>query len=326
MAVAVTGASGLVGGNLVRALLADDRPVRALVYNDTRAVDGLALAQIRGDVLDRASIDELVRGATVVYHLAAQISVDGDPDGKVAAVNVQGTRNIVDACLQAGVQRLDHFSSVHALEDTGGVIDETAPRAGAGAIAYDKSKAGAEQVVVRAVEQGLDVVTLNPGAIFGPHDYKPSPVGKVLVDLFHRRIPALVDGGFCWVDVRDVVAAAIAAESKGRCGECYIVGGQWRSLHGLAELWADACGVPPPRFVAPRWLAKVGLPFVRGYAKLRRVDPLYTGESIDIIAGHRDIRSDKARRELGFDPRPLPQTMADTFEWFCSQGVLQGRS
>jgi len=325
MIVAVTGAAGHIGANLVRELLRRGQRVRALVRSDTRALEGLALERVPGDTLEPASLDTLFRGAELVYHLAGRISIVGDQDGLVMRTNHLGTRNVVEAALRAGARRLVHFSSIHALvqQPLDQPLDESRPLAGEDTPAYDRSKAAGEREILAGVQRGLDAVMVNPTSVFGPEDHKPSLMGQVILDLVHRKFPALVAGGFDWVDVRDVVQGAMAAAERGRTGERYLLGGRWHSVRQLAEQVELASGVRQSRLVAPLWLARVGVPFVGAYSRIARRAPLFTKESLDALQGHRQILHDKASRELGYQPRPLADTVRDTIEWFRQAGRLE---
>jgi dihydroflavonol-4-reductase len=325
MTVLVTGASGHIGGNLVRALLDRGTEVRALVRNDTRALDGLDVDRAPGDVLDPKSVNNAMRGAQAVFHLAGLISVDGDRQGLMKQTNIQGTGNVVDACLGTGVKRLVHFSSIHALasqpEDE--TIDETRPLVrGSSMLAYDLTKARSEDEVQRGVKEGLDAVIVNPGAVIGPFDFKPSPMGEVILNLLKRRMPALVGGGFNWVDVRDVVKGAIAAMEKGRTGERYLLTGHWLSVVDLAKIVEEVSGVKRPGFVSPMWLAGVGAPFVTAFSRMTRKRPLYTSESLKVLRHHRHITHAKAEKELGYKPRPTRETVEDIVAWLKRAGMI----
>lgn len=327
MTVVVTGAAGHVGGNLVRALLAAGRPVRAVVHQDRRALAGLDVEIVSADVLDPAQLKRAFAGAEVVYHLAAIVSISGDLGGRVTATNVDGVRHAAAAALACGVRRFVHFSSIHAfdLERDDAVITEQSPRPNAGHPAYDRAKYAGEQAVREAIAAGLDAVIVNPTAVVGPHDYRPSHVGQLLVDLPHRRLPSLVAGGFDWVDVRDVVAGALAAEQRGRTGENYLLTGHYHSLVEIAAWVGEITGVAPPRLVAPIWLAWIGAPFVRVGNWVMRTRPLYTAESLRALLHADRIAGDKARRELGYQARPLRQTIEDTLKWFAQQGRIELR-
>ena len=325
MTVLVTGAGGHIGGNLVRALLAGGRRVRALVRNDTRPLEGLDVERVTGDVLRPETLAPALEGVDVVYHLAGIITIEGDPDGRVWQTNVEGVKNVAASCLAAKVRRLVHFSSIHAFRQPPLLerLDETRPLVeGETEMAYDRTKAAGHREVLAAVQRGLDAVIVHPTAVLGPIDFKPSAMGQVLLDLYHRRLPALVDGGFDWVDVRDVVAGALAAEKQGRTGQNYLLSGAWRSVKELADLAEEVTGVRSPRFTSPMWLARVGAPFLGGWARVTGRRPLYTADSLRALRSNRRISSDKARGELGYSSRPLRDTIADAFEWFRGAGML----
>ncbi|MBN1485985.1 MAG: NAD-dependent epimerase/dehydratase family protein, partial [Chloroflexia bacterium] len=208
MSIVVTGATGHVGNNLVRALLERKERVRALVYpgDRTRSIEGLSLERIPGDVCDPDSLRAAFAGADTVYHVAGIVSIIPGREDLLERVNVGGTRNVVQACLHCGVRRLVYVASIHALVEPphGTVIDERMPfdprRI---ATEYGRSKARASLEVLRGVEQGLDAVIACPSGIVGPHDFMPSVVGKLLIDAAQRRLPAYVRGGYDFVDVRD---------------------------------------------------------------------------------------------------------------------------
>jgi dihydroflavonol-4-reductase len=321
MTAVVTGAAGHVGANLVRTLLADGVAVRAMVRGDTRAIDGLPVEIVRGDVLDPATLRAAFEGAEVVFHLASVITVAGDPRGVVRRTNVEGAGNVAAACRAAGVRRLVHFSSIHAFDarPRDGVIDESRDRTDetSDQPVYDRTKAAGEREILAAVERGLDAVIVNPTAVLGPFDYKPSRMGRVLRRLANGRMPALVGGGFDWVDARDVCAGALAAAERGRTGERYLLSGRWTTFTELAQVVSACSGTPLPRFTSPMWLARLGAPFVGAFSKPTGAEPLYTSESLHALRNHRHISGARARAELGYAPRPLEQTIADTLAWFA---------
>ena len=325
MTVVVTGASGHIGGNLVRGLLDKGRKVRAVVHKDTRALDGLDVETVSASVQDIDSLKRAFEGADVVYHLAARIVISAADEDEVYAVNVQGVRNVVEACEHAGVRRLVHFSSIHALaqKPVDEPLDETRALADSGpCLLYDRTKALGQKEVQAGVERGLDAVIINCGAVLGRNDFKPSHQGEMLLQLYHRKIPALVPGGYTWVDVRDVVDGAQAVEDKGRTGESYLLTGEWISMLGLSKLVGEVTGAKTPRTVLPMFLAKIGAPFVTTWARLRKQRPLFTSESLSVLCGNTRMSHDKAARELGFNPRPLRETIEDTFAWFKQAGEL----
>ena len=326
MIAAVTGACGHTGANLVRALLERGCVVRATVRSDTRALEGLDVERVPADVLDLSSLRKAFRRVEVVYHLAARISLVARDLNRMYEVNVNGTKNVLRACRAAGVRRLVHFSSIHALDSRPkrGTITESRPLVeGRGTLPYDWTKAQAEREVLKAVSEGLDAVIVNPTAILGPYDFKVSSLGKLLVSLYHRRIKALVKGGFNWVDARDVVEGAIRAEKNGRRGQRYLLGGTWCTLKELALLVEEITGRRAPRFVSPTWLALACVPFTALASKAFGTEPLYTPGSILTVRNHRYISYGKAEKELGYRARPLRETVRDAVGWLQTAGFLE---
>jgi dihydroflavonol-4-reductase len=186
---------------------------------------------------------------------------------------------------------------------------------------YDRSKALAEREVQRGLKAGLDAVVIYPTAIVGPHDYGPSYLGEGLLRLMQRKLPALVTGGYDWVDVRDVVEGAITAAEKASAGSTYILSGHWLPFSGIAGMVAELSDTPPPRLTLPLWLAHLGVPVMAAVSKFTGRRPLYTHFSLRVLKGNRNMSHDKATRELGYRPRPLKETIADTLNWLKESGV-----
>jgi dihydroflavonol-4-reductase len=327
--VLVTGASGHLGANVVHALLDRGERVRVLVHRSASALADLddRLERVHGSVCEPDTLGPALEGATRVYHLAGIISIDGDADGRVHRVNVEGTRNVARACLERGVARLVHVSSVHVFDmhPRDEVLDETRAQVADSLqhSAYDRSKALGERVIREAVAAGLDAVIVNPTGIMGPVDHGPSRLGQLLCDLANRELPALLDGGFDFVDVRDVASAVLAAGERGRCGENYIVGHAWYSLRELAVLVEQHTGRRAPSFVSPVWAARLGLPFARVASRVRGREPTFTRESLEVLVSNRSISSRKARTELGHRPRPLRETVADSLRQLAAHGRMK---
>ena len=330
MITVVTGATGHIGANLTRALLKEKRKVRAIIHTNRRGTEGLDLQIVQADVCNPASLESAFAGADVVYHLAATISLSMNDWPSLEAVNVMGTRNVVEACFKCGVRRLVHFSSIHSMVQTPPNIpvDERRPLVdGYDCPPYDRSKAAAEKEVREGIEQGLDAIILNPTAILGPHDYHNSFLGEVLLSLARGKLPALIEGGFDWVDVRDVVNAAVRAEKEAPLGAKYLLSGQWASVKELATLAESIWGTPAPRITVPAWLARTGAPVMTLYNQVTGNRQLYSSASIKALCeGNKNISHERASRELGYQPRPLLDTLVDTFRWFQSAGILERTS
>lgn len=325
MTIAVTGASGHIGANLVRALCAQNQPTRAIIHIHQEAVAGLNVELVPADTRNLESLCHALDGADVVYHLAGFISLSMDEWPAVEAVNIIGTRNVAEACLRCGVRRLVHFSSIHAItrEPMGIPVDESRPLIESQSYPpYDRSKAAGEKEILKGIERGLDAIILRPTAIIGPHDYQPSHFGWALLAIANGKLPALVAGGFDWVDVRDVVAGAMRAEERAPAGAKYILSGHWVSLPQVAELIQEITGVPAPSFVCPTWLAQLGAPIVSTFDRLAGRRPLYTSVSIRALHNNQQISHKKATGELDYHPRPFRETIIDTLRWFEERGQL----
>jgi nucleoside-diphosphate-sugar epimerase len=321
--VVVTGASGHVGANLVRTLLASGQPVRVLVHHDRRGLEGFDVEVVSGDIEDPDSLCRAFAGADLVYHTAARISILMSDCDRLATVNAIGTHNVVEACLQCGVGRLVHFSTVDALQHdrSGRPLDESRPLVHSHRYPpYARSKAVADRQVRRAIAQGLDAVTLYPSAIIGPHDYRLGYTNLGLLAICQGSLWALIDGGFDWVDVRDVVAGAIQAAARAPAGGRYILSGHWASLYDLAVLANQVNGVRVPRLILPMWVARLGAPFLVTGSLLMGKRPLYTSAALQPLRDNQHSSHARATRELGYQPRPLKETIADTWQWFEGVG------
>ncbi len=329
MRVVVTGATGHVGSNLVRALVRRGDDVRVVVRKRVSSLEGLEVERVDGDVRDAASLRAAFADAEIVYHLAAVISISGDRDGLVRAINVDGTRSVAEAALATGVRRMVHCSSVHAFDlyhgDRSKTIDESWPRVPDSEphFAYDRSKAAGERALREVMAKGLDAVIVHPSGVVGPYDFGPSRMGQVLLGLYHRSLPSLLDGGFDFVDVRDVTAGLIAAAERGKAGENYLLTGHFLRITELARIASEITGIASPRLNAPIWLAKLGVPVVEAYGRLRRKEPLYTRESLAVLESHGLFNRGKAERELGYVARPTEETVRDTYAWFEAAGMLK---
>ncbi len=322
--VVVTGGTGHLGANLVRALVAHGDRVRAVVYGDARALDGVDAERVQGDVRDAASLRAAFAGAEVVFHLAAHISITGSRGGLVEAVNVGGAANASEAALAEGVRRFVHCSSVHAYDiHRGGPLDESHPRpAGPNVVAYDASKWAGEREVQARIARGLDAVILNPSGILGPHDHGPSRIGRVLLDIRDRRLPALVPGGFAWIDARDLSLAFLAAAERGVRGENYLVGGPWVPMRDFADIVARVAGVRAPRITVPFALAKMAAPLVERMARGER-EPLYSGESLVTVQARARMVTTKAQKAFDLPPlRPIAESFADMYAWYGENRIM----
>ncbi len=326
MKVAITGASGHIGNCLVRELSSQGIGSKVLIHLHENDFKNLDVEIIKGDLLQVDSLLNLCEGVDVVYHLAARIAIDKKDRELVYKTNVQGTQNLVKACIEKKVKRLIHFSSIHAFKafPLDQVLDETRPLVDEARMIYDLSKADGERIVLEAAKNDLDVVIVNPTAVVGPFDYKGSYLGQALIKIYLNQLPMLIHGGYDWVDVRDVVQGAILAGEKGKRGERYLLSGHYSSLIELSEMIGRVNGKKTPKYVVPMFMARIGRPFIAMYAALKKEHPLYTKESLDILKkSPKKISSEKAVREFNYHSRPLEDTLRDTFQWYEQEGLLK---
>ena len=328
MTVVVTGASGHVGMNLVRALVAEKRPVRALVHINHKMVEGLGAEIVQGNILDVDSLCRAFDGAKTVYHLAATITLLKSEWPLVEKINVSGTRNVVEACLRCGVKRLVHFSSIHAMQQEPletPVEESRALVEGRQYPPYDRSKAAGEKEVRQGIEKGLDAVIINPTGILGPYDYEPSHFGSALLSMANGKMIALINGGFDWVDARDVVQGAMLAEKKAPSGSKYLFSGHWVSMTEIASMMKEISDASITGFVCPMPVARFGAPFATAYNRLLGRRALYTSVALRALKSNHNISHEKATRELGYQPRPFKETLVGTLQWFAQNGGLKCR-
>ncbi len=320
----------------MRELLARGHAVRVLVRRDTRGLEGLIVERIDGDLGDGESLRRAFSGVDVVFHAAGRISVEKSDAPRLFETNVEGTRHVITACRACGTQRLVHFSSVEALShgQSGPVVHgalETleAPEDwplvdGSSRDPYSASKAEGERVVRRAIEGGLDAVILYPTGVIGPFDFKPSMMGRAILALARGEFPALVPGGFDWVDVRDVAQAAVTAAEAARPGSRYLLGGRTASLVELAGLVCAAAGARPPALVVPTALGLAWAPIAAAAARLSGTPALFTSYTLRTLVGSRRVSHDRAAKDLDYRPRDLAQTVRDTCQWFAENDFLKG--
>jgi dihydroflavonol-4-reductase len=324
MKVAVTGASGHIGNCLVQELKKQGAEIKVLLYNSSNDLDETDVELIRGNLLEPESLVNLCEGVDVVFHLAAQIAIENKSSELVYETNVTGTKNIIKAANHSRVRKFIHFSSIHAFQigSPDQLLDESRSLVESNKIIYEFTKAEGEREVMKAVKEGLNAVILNPTAVIGPFDYKGSLLGQALLKIYQNKLAFLVSGGYNWVDVRDVVSASIHAIESGRKGENYILSGEYCSLQELSAMISKISGCKIP-VILPVSLARLACPFFKVYSSVTNTQPLYTYQSLDILINSpSNISNAKARKELGYEPRPLEQTLRDTFDWYKENNYI----
>lgn len=318
MKIAVTGASGHVGTNLCRMLLERGYEVKALIHSSNKGLENLNLEFVNGDITSESDLRNLCSGCQTVFHLAATISIKKN-DRNCHLINVGSCANLIKAAKAEGVRRIIHFSSIHAFnhEPLDIELDETRNLDLASNVSYNSSKALGQKMMAEASSEELEVVVLNPTAIIGPNDFKPSLLGNAIIRFYKGQNPSLIPGGYNWVDVRDVCIAAINAIEHGTPGECYLIAGNWYDLKTMADTIEKMGGHKAPWLFLPGWIASLGAIFLNLHAKITGVLPLYTIMSVETLKNsHRNISHVKASETLNYNPRPFEETMADTINWF----------
>lgn len=328
MQIAITGANGHVGANLSRALLQKGYALRLSVHENVSGIESLAAEKIKTDITDYQQTEHFISGCDYVIHLAAKISIDGDPKGTVSQINLQGTKNVVAACQKLQVKKLIHFSSIHAfnphpLLET---LDETRDYVSENATHYDKSKVLAEKEVLHAAENGLHAVIIAPTAVFGPYDHYPSLLGKAMLDIYHRRIPALTPGGYDFVFTEDLVRGTIAALEKQNTSAKYILNGNYITIQHLARTIAEVCDKKLRYRIIPFEILQLALPFFRMQSAITGKPALFTAESMKALReSPQKISSALAQRELDYTITPFRDAITKTFEWFASTDMLSDK-
>lgn len=327
----ITGAEGFLGNNLVRELLSRGERVRALTF-DSRpqpSLAGLDCEVVPADITDEAA---LVPAFTtppgtraIVIHCAGIVSIATHVSKEVARVNVGGTRNVLAACARTGVSRLVYISSVHAITEpdpprTITEVDEASgfdPDSVTGE--YAKTKAAATALVLAA--ENLDCVVVHPGGLIGPNDFAESHTIRLIRDAAGGQLTAVVAGGYDFVDVRDVVDGIIAAALKAPKGRTYLLSGAYTPIADLVRIVAELTGRKRRFTVLPLWFARLTAPLAELYYRIRGTKPLFTTYSLRTVQSPADYSHARATAELGFTPRPLRQTLADTIAWLGLQSA-----
>jgi dihydroflavonol-4-reductase len=330
MKTLITGASGFVGSAVVRQLIKAGHCVRALVrpHSDRRNLAGLAVEIAIGDLKDRASLDRALAGCSALFHVAADYRLWVPRSHEIYETNVVGTRNIMLAAAHAGVKRIVYTSSVATLglHPDGSPSDESSPVSLSEMIGhYKRSKFLAEAEVKRlADEEGLPVVIVNPSTPIGPRDIKPTPTGRILVEALCGRMPAYVDTGLNLVHVDDVAIGHLLAFQAGTIGERYILGARNMTLKEILTELARMTGRRPPRIRLPH-------PLVFSIACVSEAcawvmggrEPRVTLDGVRLSRKRMFFSAEKAKRSLGFCPRPVEEALAEAVDWFRQNGYLR---
>lgn len=321
--VLVTGASGFLGWHVARLAAESGARVRAMTRG-RNPVPELDVEVVQGDLTDPASLERAVDGCGVVYHVAADYRLWSANPGELYQSNVEGTRHLMQAAKEAGVDRVVYTSTVGCIGFVeGGLGDETTPVSLAEMSGhYKRSKYLAEKVALEFAGKGLPVVIVNPTAPVGDHDFKPTPTGQTIVDFLRGRMPAYLDTGLNIVDVADVARGHLLACEKGRVGERYVLGGENLTLAQIFAELSKQSGVRAPTVQIPyavAWMAAV----VGGLiSKWTGKPPRAPMEGVRMARKKMWVRHDKAARELGYAPAPASVALEHAVTWFREKGYV----
>ena len=325
----ITGIGGHLGNTVARELLSAGETVRgfALPNEDVTMLYGDAVSIVRGDVRDKQSMEPLFYGLKAddeVYfiHCAGIVSVASKYDQRVVDVNVRGTENVVSLCKEHNVKKLVYISSVHALPELphGNVIHEVEGfQSEAVSGLYAKTKAAATQIVLDAAHAGLDATIIHPTGIIGPNDYGHGHLTQMVINYLNGSLTACVEGGYDFVDVRDVASGVIAATEKGKKGECYILSNRYIPVRELLGTLARVTGGKKINTVLPLWFAKFTAPLAELYYKIRHESPLFTRYTLYTLTSNARFTYEKARRDLGYKPRDISATVKDTVAFLTKE-------
>ncbi|WP_280366776.1 NAD-dependent epimerase/dehydratase family protein [Nocardia wallacei] len=317
MKVAVTGAAGFLGTNLLHQLVDGGHQVTAIDRVRPAGAPEPGVTWVTGDVLDPESMRSALDGAEIVYHLVAVITLAHHND-LAWRVNTEGVRVVAEAARAVGVRRMVHASSIHAFNQytCGGRIDENSPRSVEPDLpVYDRSKWQGEIELRKVVEAGLDAVICNPTGVYGPIDHSDSRINTTLWDCARGRVPVMIGGGFDLVDVRDVAAGLILAGERGRTGQNYLLTGSMLTMLEVSRMAAAVNGKRGPSFAIPPKVISAVLPVLEPAAKLFGSDRI-SKAAMGALLSAPVVDGGRAKDELGYRPRPAQETVRDLIAFY----------
>ena len=324
----VTGATGHLGANLVREMLNRGEKVRVLLREDSsnREVEGLDLEHAYGDLSDRSSLQKAVKGCDRVYHLAAFVSIRSGDREKLYDINVLGTRRLMQICRQEGVKKVVHCSSFGAvgINPNGPSNEDWAVSPYEPTTDYEIAKTFAELEVYKEVVRGLPAVIVNPSGIVGPWDFKPSLLGKTIIDFAKGKMRAYVEGAFDFVPVRDVVQGHLLAMEKGKIGERYLLTGERLTIGQTLNYLQELTGSPKPKTKIPTDLLQ-NVSIVKDWVERKffpEVTPRFNYHSIRLLRSGKYGDNTRAVQELGMESTPVKEAYRESVSWFREYGYI----
>ncbi len=322
----ITGASGFVGSAVARCLIGAGHRVRVLLRatSDRRNIENLPVETVTGDLTDPLTLPVALEGCDALFHVAADYRLWTRNPRELYTINVAGTVALMREALRAGVERLVYTSSVATLGSYADrrPADEDTPVSLADMIGdYKRSKFLAEEAVRRLVaEEGLPAVIVNPSTPVGPRDLKPTPTGRMILDAACGRMPAYVDTGLNIVHVDDVATGHLLAFERGVVGQRYVLGGEDLTLREILHRIAAVTGKPAPRLRLPHGAVLPIAYLSEAWAWLTGREPRATVDGVKMSRKYMFFSTDKAKRELGYAPRPADEALRDAVDWFLENG------
>jgi dihydroflavonol-4-reductase len=328
MKTLITGSTGFLGSAIIRELLDDGREVKALIREGTSTenIEGLDIEIAYGDLRDIESIRSALNDCNFLYHAAAYYSLWALEKQLIYEINVEGTRNILRAAEEKGLEKIVYTSTVGCIglnDDTTPATEDTFFNTNTLSNDYKKSKYQAEQVALEFARSGLPVVIVNPSTPVGPRDIKPTPTGKIILDFLNRKIPAYLDTGLNLIDVKDCARGHILAEKNGIPGERYILGNQNMSLFDILFTLEEITGLKAPRIKMPFWVALSAgwaCEMVSNHITLK--PPVVPLAGVKMAKYFMYFDSSKAINNLGLAQNPVENALRQSVDWFKENNYL----
>ncbi len=329
MTTLVTGAAGFLGSHIARQLVASGETVRVLVRasSSNRAIADLPLEYVTGDLRDQASLQRAMQGVQKIFHVAADYRLWAKNPQDIYDSNVGGTKNLLAAAKQAGIERLIYTSTVATIavdrpelpnEFTDSKLDEMIGH-------YKRSKWMAEQEVLQAAKDGFPAVVAMPTTPVGPWDWKPTPTGKIIVDFLNGKMPGYVETGLNFVGVEDCAAGHLLVAEKGKIGERYLLGAENLTLKQVLDMLAKLSGLPAPAFKIPHALA-LGVAYAEtAFSRLFGREPQIPVEGVKIAQHLMFVECKRAQQELGFRPEPVAAAFGRAVRWYEENAYISER-
>jgi len=329
MTTLVTGAAGFLGSHVARQLVARGESVRVLMRpsSNNRAISDLSLEYVTGDLREPASLERAMNGVKRVFHVAADYRLWAKNPQDIYDSNVGGTRNLLAAAKNAGIERLIYTSTVATIavdrpelpnESTEAKLEEMVGH-------YKRSKWMAEQEVLKAAADGFPAIVAMPTTPVGPWDWKPTPTGKIILDFLNGKMPGYVETGLNFVGVEDCAAGHLLVAERGKRGDRYLLGAENLTLKGLFDVLAGMTGLRAPALKIPHGLA-LGVAYVESaFSRLVGKEPQIPVEGVKIAQHTMFVDCLRAQRELGFQPGPVAAALERAVRWYQGNGYVSPR-